>query len=535
MLLGLLVFVVRPAPADAHAILLATSPKDGATLLEAPERVELTFSENVSPVEGGTRLLVPGDDPVVLDVSARNAVVTAALPAVPDDTRVVVVWRVASADGHPISGLLTFDVGDPAAIDSDLPYEGAALEVEAPVWVTPSLTVATAVWYVGLLLLAGAAFFAAMCAPGEARVRRRRLDMVVAAAAALGALLCIPLQAWRVAGDVVPDVTQWAELGGGRQLVAGLGSAALLPLVVGLARRPGVAAAAAVLALATPVLTGHSASEAPGWLMVGADVVHLAAGAVWFGGVVALVAFLRSALGGGGDPGAAVATTVVRRFSVLAAGSVAALAVTGTVMAWIMLPSFDALFSTSYGRLLIAKVALVAVPVGIAAWNRFHLSPGNAPGWDRLLRVVRGEASLLVAVVVVTGALVMQSPDGRGHGSSTDARSTSTLPPILEVKGSADGVVVSATVEPARESGTTVLNLDLHDDAGVRLKPAEPPALDVSLPSQNVGPYRAAAARDEDGYRATIQTPVPGAWQIVVGIRLSEFEQRSVLLRVTVS
>lgn len=535
--------VARPAPASAHARLVATSPADGASLTVAPEQVELTFDEAVAPVDDGTRLLVAGQDPVVLEATSRDAVVTAALPELPADARVVVAWRVVSSDGHPLSGLLTFTVGSPsadsaAAADDDLLE---TLEPEAPTWVPTTLAVANAAWYLGLLLVAGAALFVALCLPrtGSGAPRpRRRLDVTLVAVAVVGALASVPLQASRVAGEVTPGPADWLDLAGGRHVAAALVSSVLLVVLVLLLRpprRPRLAAVLAVLALATPVLTGHSAAEEPTWLMAGADVVHLVAGAVWLGGVVALVRYLRARTGPAAD-----AAAVVRRFSVLAAASVAALVVTGTVMAWIVLPSFDALTSTSYGRLLVLKVAVAAVPVGMAAWNRTHLGAarpgGSRDDWTSLLRTVRREATLLVTVVVVTGVLVLQSPTGHDHdAAAAPGTSASPAAPTREVRGTAEGVVVRATVDPAGTTGESVLRFDVLDDAGEPLDLVAPPTLDVSLPDEGIGPARTEAGATTTGYVATLQTPTSGTWQVVVGVRLSQFEQRSVLLRVVVA
>lgn len=550
LLLCLVTLVVaRPAPASAHAELLSTNPRDGATLATAPDRVELTFDEAVTPVEDGTRLLVAGQDPVVLDATARDAVVTASLPALPDDARVVVAWRVVSSDGHPVSGLLTFTVGSPpvdaGAEDAESLLE--TLEPGAPTWVPTTLAIANAAWYLGLLLVAGSALFAALCLqrpsgnhwsevsrpPQATRARRdaRPLDVALTITAVLGALATVPLQASRVAGEVAPDPTAWLDLAGGRHVLAALVSSVVLVLVLLLGRRPRLAAALSVLALTTPVLTGHSAAKEPTWLMVGADVVHLVAGAVWLGGVVALVRHLRAR-----PDTADAAAAVVRRFSVLAAASVGALAVTGTVMAWIVLPSFDALTSTSYGRLLVLKVAVAAVPVGMAAWNRTRLDAARDHDWTSLLRTVRREATLLVTVVVVTGVLVLQSPTGHDHGAAAGPAPTAApAAPTRELSGTADGVVVRATVDPGATPGERVVRLDVRDETGEPLDLVAPPTLDVSLPDDGIGPARTEAGATATGYVATIRTPAPGTWQVVVGVRLSEFEQRSVLLRVVVA
>ncbi|WP_392973358.1 CopD family protein [Streptomyces sp. LN245] len=85
--------------------------------------------------------------------------------------------------------------------------------------------------------------------------------------------------------------------------------------------------------------------------------------AVWLGGLAALLAALHR-------PAEPVPPAVVTRFSRLALTSVAVLAVTGVYQSWRGLGSWDALTSTSYGRLLVVKVVLVALLLAGAAFSR---------------------------------------------------------------------------------------------------------------------------------------------------------------------
>src|SRR5690606_37390545 len=67
----------------------------------------------------------------------------------------------------------------------------------------------------------------------------------------------------------------------------------------GLLDRPRrvVALAACAVAACAPALTGHTRAATPEALAVGADMLHLVAGGIWLGGLVALVLVLPD-LGG---------------------------------------------------------------------------------------------------------------------------------------------------------------------------------------------------------------------------------------------
>jgi copper resistance protein C len=107
---GWLLGVVGATPASAHASLVRSSPADQSSLATAPTTVTLTFDENIR---------MPS---VILVTGADGASVVQGQTSVVDNiakTRVntgpsgdfTVAYRVVSADGHPVSGRLSFSVG----------------------------------------------------------------------------------------------------------------------------------------------------------------------------------------------------------------------------------------------------------------------------------------------------------------------------------------------------------------------------------------------------------------------------------------
>ncbi|HVE46262.1 MAG TPA: copper resistance protein CopC [Acidimicrobiales bacterium] len=166
-----------------------------------------------------------------------------------------------------------------------------------------------------------------------------------------------------------------------RRPVAGTGASGGLPLVV--SHRPAgwpVLAAAALLGaalLATPGLAGHAGAGSLVPLAMAADVAHLGAVSVWLGGLVVLAAVLLPQ----GDAG--TMRKVVPRFSRVAFVAVVVILATGTLQGWRQVGSLDALTTTTFGRLLLVKVALFAGMVGLATasrrWvRRRYGSPGPA-------------------------------------------------------------------------------------------------------------------------------------------------------------
>ena len=169
------------------------------------------------------------------------------------------------------------------------------------------------------------------------------------------------------------------------------------------------------LVLGSYSVVGHAQASSPRLMLMGAQLVHLAAGAVWFGGVLALVLVARR-LRREGDAGEAAA--VLGRFSLSAALAVGAVAVSGTVLAMGQLGGVSGFWSTAYGRTLLAKLALVALVMAIGGYNHRVLVPAvvernERSAWTVLYKTVVCEAGVLAGgVLVVTAALLAGGLEG---------------------------------------------------------------------------------------------------------------------------
>lgn len=120
--------VAAAGPAAAHDELVSTDPADGATVATAPDQVTLTFTDKAIAL--GTEVKVTAPDGSVVSAGdpqlGPTTVVQPLAPARPAGTYTV-VWRVTSADGHPVSGTFHFAatsaVGVAAPTASAVPSE----------------------------------------------------------------------------------------------------------------------------------------------------------------------------------------------------------------------------------------------------------------------------------------------------------------------------------------------------------------------------------------------------------------------------
>ncbi|WP_162599868.1 copper resistance CopC/CopD family protein [Nocardioides solisilvae] len=500
-------------PAWAHAQLVGTDPAEGAVLPEAPESVTLEFSEPVR---------LTGRRPTTYD--ARGTVVDSSATASGSTLEVVleeplargthlVTWLVVSDDGHPVSGTLTFSVGERSPVVEPPPplLAGDAM--------TADRGLLAAAGHLGVLLGAGLAAFLALLHPAPVR-GATRVVRGAALLAVVAAWLQVPVASayaqglgWAgVLDGFDARLVRW-ETAAAATVTAG---AALLLVgtrsVRGGARRTALLAGAVAL-VASPALVGHSRSYGPTALVPLADAVHVAVAALWLGGLVGLWLVVRA---GDGEASA----RAVGRFSTVAAVSLVLLAATGALLGWRILGSWTALVSTTYGALLLTKVGLVLLVAGVAAWNRLVLVRRGRP----LGRTLLVELALLVAVVGVAGFLANQPP--------VDPPEPPPAPrPVAETVVLGDLEVVVGLTPGA--PGANTLDLQVQDSAGRPVEPDEAPTVELRSAEFDLGTL---TLQDRGGgaYRVLVPFPDGGDYRLSVGLRTSRFDHPVVTLEVPI-
>ncbi|MFJ9316303.1 copper resistance CopC/CopD family protein [Pimelobacter simplex] len=525
VLVAVLTVLGTATSASAHATLVSTDPAEGAVLPEAPSEVTFTFDEPVQLVPDGLLAFDAEGKRVDLDPKASGVEVTGALPGDLANGTYVITWRVVSADGHPIAGSLTFHVGAPSPKvvppGSVTTEPGALPTVQA---------IVHGLDYVALLLAGGLAVFLSWTVRGVrlADDVRRRLVRVLrgsALVAVLAAAAAVPLAGAYQLGSGLDGVLDPAALDPGlvqqdlQVLAVQAFGLAVAAWAAGQRRTSLVVDLVTALAVWSPALVGHTRAYEPSALLVVTDALHLTAGAVWLGGLTGLALTLRSVAGRPKD-----AALLLTRFSTLAAGLLAALALSGVLLGWRIVGSWSRLFGETYGRLLLVKVALVLVVAAIAAVNRYRLLPRvtgdtghdvRRRGAALVRRAVVAEAALLVAVLGVTGFLTQKPPGGEPPAAAPTA-DTGVVTGVAS-----DDLKVLAVLDPGpglqRRLIVQVQNLagdplDLHDAPAVALRTSSVDLGEVPLTPTGSGTYA-----------ADVVFPTTGTWKLQVSIRVDEF------------
>ncbi|MFI0718540.1 copper resistance protein CopC [Streptomyces sp. NPDC021224] len=531
-LLGALTGLVRTAPpAAAHAYTVATTPANGARVAAPPTQVRVTFDEPVTlpaaqhpagVVDAAGREV--GSGPVRLTGGHRTLVI--GLRAGLAKGTYIASWSVVSADTHPVGGSIEFGYGVPAqaAAAPPAPRPSAGLQLLAGA--------VKGLLYLGLvaafgLLPAGLVLGAD---PGERRLLRR--------AAAAGLLLALLASALQVVAQylwdasAVPGGATWTGLrafAGSDYARAVYVRAGLLAAALALLPRLRAAGGTvlALAALATVVRNGHGGTGA--WWHFPLTLAHVAAVTAWLGGLAVLGwLLLRRRL-------TPARLARLPRWSRYAASAVAVLALTGLVQALVQVRYVPALVGTTYGWILLVKLALVAGAL-LLGWRghrwvgRRGAGPGTVPPGEtaRLRGRVRAEAGIGAVIVVVSGVLSSVAPAAAAYA------------PARVVHTVAGPYTVTFEVAPARRgpqsfrvtargaSDATALPRSVQLDVGQGAGGVRD--VRVAFPYRLPGPVLPGRATAFTFVSSSVVVPAAGRWTATLTVVAGPTEQYTTAL-----
>ena len=400
------------APAQAHAVLVGTTPAAGYSVAGPVRRVTLTFSEAVSATPDAVRVTgpTPARPVTVAADRGRTLVVDTGLLR---DGVYGVHWQVTADDGDVVEGSYRFAVGTQTPLTTT--------GTEAATGVSGSL-VHTALlrWglFVGLAITLGGIAGQALAARLQrlaTKVGARPLPPVVPLptriGAAVGGLATLGLTVHALDGTSwltgLTRLMSWAALSGRGARLPAVEAVlfAFTALSTALpARLRGLAVAPLLgVALAEGFRSHlHEQDGMAGALLI---AVHVALAATWTG---ALVVVLRTAASWRTAGRGGAGRQLVASYSRAALVVYLLVTATGTGAGVLILPSPQSLVRTGYGQVLCGKLVLVAMVTLLAMHSRQGLRRQEPDftvnGWHRL------QPRVMTALLALTAVLVSLSP-----------------------------------------------------------------------------------------------------------------------------
>lgn len=507
---ALVVAIGLASPAMAHALLASSQPAAGANLSSAPTEVVLTFTEAPDPKLSSIQVLGSTGTSVTsgatTGVAGSPTKLRVGLQALKSGVYTVAWTTVSSVDGHLARGSFAFGVGATPPSSG-----GESTETSGSSPVSPVGVVGRWLLYSGLFILLGAAFVALVVFP---TAPPPTLPLVATGwvAAVVGSVVVIGVQ--------MTD----AAVGLGNVIGTSIGMAALVrfvPLLVALpaiawlfrrgASRPGLAvlAVAAAAAMLGDVAESHAAASGAVIFNIAVQWVHVAASGTWLGGLVALLLGLR------GQPSPET-RRIATRFANSATVGISLVAATGVVRALSEIGPLQNLAFTDFGRLLVAKSALLGVLAGLGTINHFRSVPGSERSLGLLRRIGSMELIAATTVLLLSATLVNLAPPAQAATAAPQTPASVTV----TANDFGTSVRMRLTATPGT-SGFNVFRATLTDyDSGAPLN-GRTVTLRFTLPARpDVGASQLALKPVGNGvYEATgANLSIDGSWRIAAQI-----------------
>lgn len=431
-------------------------------------------------------------------------------------------WKVVSSDGHPVEGVIPFQVGDEGQNSATSNKVTKGYKPKADLIVIRWLQYFSNAGYVGLI------FFYMMVMPYKLREiesvdnKFRRLINASLTLLFFSLLLSLPLQASIESGfpwsevfsfPLIENVLMNTSYGHSWIIqIALLITLVLLTSFMGMAESTKriILWACFILGSAllwTKSMTSHAASQSNQFLPIAMDFLHLFGASIWIGSLIGFVGFLslRKNTDFKQDY-----LRMIKNFSKWGLIIVLLLTCTGIYSSLLYIPNLSALVQTTYGQVLIGKVSLFVLMVVLAGVNFLKGKRGTANGLGTPIKgeLLTGLIILILSVVLTNLPTAMQSPG-----------------PFKETNIVNEGKQITLAATP-NIIGTNLFEVTLKDKAGQPIKDIEQLHLTFTMLEMDMGKETVNLAKTAEGkYEVKgLHFTMAGKWNVHVHVLTKSLE-----------
>ena len=156
--------------------------------------------------------------------------------------------------------------------------------------------------------------------------------------------------------------------------------------------------------IAAPAFDGHAVTKGPRLAHAVSDIVHMGSATIWVGSVLGL--FLVARLD------RQKLATVAQRTAKVLVGTVAAVAVSGVVMTFMIIDGMSSLTDSTWGRILLVKLFAVATAGAIGGVHHWRVVPRlqSSDVHMSFRRTIAIECAVLMSVIAASSWLVVAMP-----------------------------------------------------------------------------------------------------------------------------
>ncbi|MED4463670.1 copper resistance CopC/CopD family protein [Metabacillus fastidiosus] len=405
--LFILLLLSLPLQVSAHAYVVTSNPEENEILEKAPETVTIEFNETIQ--KGFNSLIVRNEEGKRVDLKdayidpQNKKIFHTGLEDGLKDGVYTVEWRVVSADGHSVRGLIPFGIGTAEKIGK--------LHVEQEHYVPPAdIIIHRIVTYTSFSLFIGVILFVLFLykqADVHHLVRKRSqlLMRISLIGIAVSILLSMPLQitknanvSWLKAFNPLLIKEAIVSTTAGYIWVIQVVVLVLLIITAFFAGKTLFSMKRWILPfilysclLIGEAVNGHAGGSAYKEFVIGLDFLHILSAAIWVGGLASIFLIVR------GNKN--LLRESIISFSPIAMYTVITLFFSGILNSVFFIPSLNALVTTDYGRAFLIKVGLFLI---MLIFGVLHFIRGKKTGNKKTIGT---ELMIGVVIVIVTAVL----------------------------------------------------------------------------------------------------------------------------------
>ena len=525
VILSLFLFLF-PSISSAHAYIKKSTPLENETVEKVPTKVTISFDESIQPSFNSIKVFdsegnrvdkkngrIDPKQPFILKSDLKKNLTNGSYR---------IKWKVVSSDGHPVEGVIPFQIGEKGQDSTAIENETKGYTPKADLIIIRWLQYLSNACYVGLI------FFYMVILPKELREtglvdkRFRKLISTGLILLFIIILLGLPLQATIESGLPWSEVFTFSTFEnmlmntnyGQSWLIqiAILLTLTLLTSFIGLAESTKriilwacfCLGAAMVL---TKAVTSHASGQTNQVLAIAMDFLHLLAASIWIGSLIGFVGMLSFRK----KPELKQEyLKMVKSFSKWGILLVLILTLTGLYGSFLYIPNFSALFQTNYGQVLFCKVSLFLLMLILAAVNFIKGKRGTAEGLRATLKgeLLLGLIILVLSVVLTNLPTAMQSPG-----------------PFNETKKVNQDMQVSLKATP-NIIGVNLFEVTLKDREGKPIKDIEQMHLTFTMLEMDMGKETVNLTKIAEGkYEVKgLHFSMAGRWNVHVHVLTKSLE-----------
>ncbi|MDE5053227.1 copper resistance protein CopC [Niallia taxi] len=526
-LVMMLLFTINISNASAHAYIVNSSPSENESLDDSPTKATIEYNEKIQ--SGFAVLNVTNSAGEKVDegnVIVEGKTISVDLKANLKNDVYTMEWRVVSADGHSITGLVPFSIGElPEGVV--LPQEQYTADKSSMV----SVSINKVLLYSGFSLYMGLVlFYLVWFRPNglEPKIagRTKRYAVVALTLIGLGLLSFIVIQTQVNAGvsffqalkpSLLLETLQSTKEGTiwSIQMVLFL----LLVLAQVLIFKKGallkkimwiLPLISFVGILLCKAFIGHPSSSPYENVAIIMNFFHLTAASIWLGGIIVIIFLLKEGVFAKEGEQHDIYWNTLQSYSMWALFTVAVLAISGAVNGSLLIPDFHSLVSTAYGITLLVKVGIFALMIGFGA---YHLVSRTMLSRQKFYKkTIKIEMVLGVLLLMVTSVFTqLQTP---------------TLPidkPFYSEAEISYNENLSLAVSPKKTGIQNQYEVNLFDNDRDPLKDPEQITIELKQGDQQTS-FTLEKAGEGKYTAENLQLNSPGKWEATVHLLFKDLD-----------